>query len=810
MFAAFLAALVLASSDPAPLSVEPDRLELVGSDARGQALATRIEADGTPVDLTRSARWSCDNPAVAAVSPDGIVRAVGDGTATVIAEDEKGSIAQLAVTVRDAADRSPVHFAGDILPVLAKAGCNSGGCHGKADGQNGFRLSLLGFDPTSDFEAIAKEGRGRRIFPAAPDASLLLRKGTATVSHGGGKRIEPNGPEYRLLHRWIAQGTPFRPGDEPKLRALEISPARRLTPQESAQQFRAVARFDDGSGRDVTHLAQYQVNAEDIAAARPGGLVETRKAVGQAALMARYNGLVAVARITVPSPRPDRDWAAPASSNMIDAHIFARLRELGLPPSPPCSDAEFARRSSLDLCGILPDGTEVEAFERDQDPDKRRRWAERLIDRPEHADFFALKWSNILRNKREDQLSQEASFAFHDWIRHAIATNMPYDQFAASILAAKGELRRNPPVAWYRPNVSLEQRADDTAQLFLGTRIQCAKCHHHPFERWGQDDYYGFASFFSRVRSKSNDGRTFRITLAGSGLARNPTTKAEIPPTPLGAEAISGLGPYDDPRDAFISWLRRSDNPFFAPTVVNRYWKHFFGRGLVEPEDDFRASNPPSHPELLDELAKDFAAGGYDLRRLTLTIVTSRAYQRSSLPTPSNAEDRQSFARYYPKRMIAEVFLDAIARVTEAPETFRDGNEVALPEGYRAVQAPDNGFPSRFLDAFGRPERVSVCECERIVEANLSQTLLLVNSAEVQGKVATEGGRARRYAADPRPDPEKIAELYRAAYGRAPEPEEVQMCLDHLAKGAETNATREAWEDLVWALISTKEFQFIH
>lgn len=809
MLATLIATAALVATDPAPLTAEPARLELVGSDGRGQAIATGTGPGGVPIDLTREVRWSVDPPGVATVDADGLIRAIGDGTAAVIAEGKNGESARIEVIVRDTDDRRPVYFAGDVVPMLTRAGCNSGGCHGKADGQNGFRLSLLGFDPASDFEALAREGRGRRVFPAAPEASLLLRKATAQTTHGGGKRIEPDGPEYRLLRRWVATGTPFRPDAEPRLIAFDLFPARRPTQQEGSQQLRAVARYDDGTVRDVTRAAQYQVNAPDIAAVGPTGLVTALESVGEAAVMARYNGKVAVARITVPSPRPERDWSAPPSDNPIDAHIFARLRELGVAPSPPCSDAEFARRSSLDLCGVLPDGDEVAAFERDRDPQKRRRWVERLIGRPEHADLFALKWSNILRNRQDNSPSREGSFAFHDWIRHAIASNMPYDRFAAEILAAKGDQRRNPAVSWYRRNDSPLDRTDNTAQLFLGTRIQCARCHHHPFERWGQDDYYGLASFFTRVREKSERNNP-RIGLAGAGMARNPTTKREIPPTPLGGEPIAGLGPYDDPRDAFVAWLREPSNPYLAPAVVNRYWKHFFGRGLVEPEDDIRISNPPSHPELLDDLAKDFVSGGYDLRQLILTIATSEAYRRSSLPTPSNAQDRQNYARYYPKRLIAEVFLDATVRVTEAPESFRDGDQVELPGGYRAVQVPDDGFDSRFLDAFGRPKRVSVCECERVAEANLSQTLLMVNSAEVQGKVAAKEGRAARYADDPRPDAEKIAELYRAAYSRAPEPEELQMCIDHLARKREANAAREGWEDLVWALISTKEFQFNH
>jgi hypothetical protein len=807
-----VALLVLGAGSAEPgevrsLEVEPAAWRLDGPDRRAQLVVTGRDVGGRPVDLTHDAavRFEPVDPGVLSVSDGGEVRPVGDGE-TAVTVRLGGLSATVRVVVTGCDDLRPVDFAAEVVPIFTRVGCNAGACHGKSTGQNGFRLSLLGSDPAHDYEGLAREGRGRRVFPAAPSLSLVLRKPTAALPHGGGKRLEVGSPEYRTIARWVAQGAPRSadPGAPAELTAVEVRPALRRLPSRATQQLRVVARRADGSEADVTRLARFETNAPDLAAVDGRGLVTALDGVGEAAVAARFGGLVGVARFVVPSTTSAPLWMPPPPRNLIDPHVFGRLRELGIAPSLPCTDAEFARRSSLDVCGVLPRPDEVEAFEADPDPDKRLRWVDRLLERPEYADRFAMLWSALLRNQRTlGSLSQPGTFAFHSWVREAIAENRPFDRFVAELLTARGDPARNPAVVWYRHAPTTEALADDTAQLFLGVRLQCARCHHHPSERWGQADYEGFAALFRRVgRKPGPDPVTPRVFLLP---ASQPQPGAPAPRV-LGGPPLDGLKPSEDPRQALADWLRHPDNPYFARAVVNRYWKHFFGRGLVEPEDDFRASNPATNPELLDALAADFVAQGYDLKRLVRTIATSRAYERSSAPNEWNARDRQNFARFAPRRMPAEVLLDAIDTVTGAPRDFG-----ALPPGTRAVQLPDEAFdtPGRFLDVFGRPKRETVCECERSSEANLSQSLYLLNSPEVEHAVRTPEGRAARWASDARPDAEKVAELYRVALSRPPTTDERAVCLAHLARRRFQGRLREGFEDLVWTLINTKEFQFV-
>ena len=791
------------SAPVAQIEVEPAKASLRGSDSTTQVTLTGRTVEGKPSDLTRDARYVSMDPKVAVVDPDGLIRPVGDGS-TMVEVTALGQTKVVAVQVADFANTRLVAFVGEVVPILTKYGCNAGGCHGKASGQNGFRLSLLGFDPKSDYESMVKEGRGRRVFPAAPAASLMLKKPTSEVPHGGGKKFSAGSPEYNTLARWIGQGMPYGSTKEPELTRLAVEPAQRTIARKGRQQLRVMAYRADGTATDVTRLAQYQSNALDLAEVDPRGVVQALDNVGEAAIMVRFGGQVAVARATIPSGLAS-SWADPATRNFIDPLVFRKLRELGLEPSGPCSDAEFARRSSLDICGVLPKLEDVVALEKDSDPAKRAKWVDRLIDRPEYPDFFAMKWSAILRNKRGLGLpSQAGTFAFHAWIRQSLAENKPYDQFVAQIVAAKGEPGVNPPVVWYRQVATLEDRVDDTAQLFLGLRIQCARCHHHPFEKWSQDDYYGFASLFTRVGTKTGvDVTSPRIFTMPAGLATNPITGEVRKPKPLGAPELADRGPYRDPRTDLVEWFKQPDNPFFAKAVVNRYWKHFLGRGMVEPEDDMRVSNPPSNPELLDALALDFIQSGYDLKRLVRTIAISAVYERSSRPNDSNRDDRRNFARFYPRRLQAEVLLDAINLVAGTSETF-DG----LPASFRATQLPDDGFASYFLDVFGRPKRESVCECERSSEANLSQTLHLLNSDDVQAKLTFATGRATRMAEDKQADPANIETLYRQALARQPTDAERADCLAFLTRRRQGGQIKQGYEDLIWALLNTKEFLF--
>ncbi len=786
------------------LEIEPARAALRGPDSSAQVAVSGRSADGKLADVTDRARYSVADPAVATVDADGRIRPVGDGSTTVevAAGGRTGSV---AVVVSDCARAGPVRFAGEVVPILTRHGCNAGGCHGKSTGQNGFRLSLLGFDPGGDYDALVKEGRGRRVFPPDPGSSLLVRKPTAQVPHGGGKRFAVGSAESNTLARWIGQGMPFGPDTEPALVRVAVEPARRTIPRKGRLQLRVVAHHADGSSADVTHLAQFQSNAADLAEVDGRGVVHALDGVGEAAIMARFGGLIGVARATIPSGVDLPDRVEPPSGNFIDPPVAGKLRELGLRPSGPCTDAEFARRSTLDICGLLPEPADVVAFEADPDPGKRARWVDRLIARPEYADLFAMKWSAILRNKRTlGDLSKAGTFAFHGWIRQSLAENKPYDRFVAEIVAARGDSNSVPPVIWYRQVDTIEGRVDDTAQLFLGLRIQCARCHHHPFEQWSQDDYYGFASFFARVESGGGpDARNLTVRNRPQGLAINPITGEARKPKPLGAAELGDLGRYQDPRDELVGWLGRPDNPFFARAVVNRYWKHFLGRGLVEPEDDMRASNPPTNPELLDALADDFVRSGHDLKHLVRTIATSRAYGRSSQPDGPDAVDRRNLARFTPRRLPAEVLLDAIDTVAGSRSRF-----AGLPDPFRAVQLPDDGFASSFLDVFGRPRRESACECERSAEANLSQTLHLLNSDEIQARLADADGRAARLAADPRPEAAKVEGLYRVALARKPDDDERADCVAFLEGRKAAGRLREGYEDLIWTMINTKEFLF--
>ena len=791
---------------PAPdplvaLDVETGRSEvvLVGRDARQQLIVTGRHRSGALRDWTQKVTYRAEPAGILTVDATGYVRPLADGEATVTAQAQGGPKAQLKVRVERFGAEVPVHFANQIVPIFTKYGCNSGGCHGKSGGQNGFRLSLLGFEPSDDYEWLVKEGRGRRLFPAAPDRSLLLQKGAALVPHGGGQRLEPDSPSYRLLRRWIGQGMPTGDPNAPTVVRIELIPSERTLPKEATQQLAVVAYFSDGSTEDVTRMAQFEANDTEMASISETGLMTTGTLAGSVAVMARYQSHVAVFRATIPLGAAD--VTLPSTNNVIDREVFGKLRALGLPPSPLCDDATFLRRVTIDIAGRLPTIEETRAFLASTDPGKRSRWIETLLASDDYADYFATKWAAILRNRRDRDEDRYQTFAFHEWIRTAMADNMPYDQFVRAILTATGTVRTNPAVAWYRQVRDAPSQVEDTAQLFLGLRIQCARCHHHPFEAWSQQDYYGLLAFFSRVArkpgSRANEERIFHQR--GTAAARNPKTGQNVLPTGLGASPVK-LEPQQDPRVALVDWMTAPDNPFFAKALVNRYWKHFFGRGLVEPEDDMRVTNPATHPELLEKLARQFVESGYDLKGLVRTIANSRAYQLSAEPNQWNADDRQNYSRFYPRRLHAEVLLDAIDTVTGQQTNFG-----TVPVGTRAVQLPDSGFPSYFLTVFGRPQAASACECERSSEANLGQTLHLINSSEIQSKL--KQGRAAQLAAAKVTPEENIRTIYLAAFARHPTEREMRTAIEYLQS---KKNQQEAYEDILWAVINTKEFLFNH
>lgn len=708
-----------------------------------------------------------------------------------------------------------LNFVHDVVPILTKAHCNSGACHAKADvGQRGFRLSLLGFEPQEDYEHIVKEAKGRRVFPNAPEQSLFLLKATNTVPHGGGNKLARGSEEYKTLVKWIGQGMPYADESDPELTAIELEPSRMTMAKKAKQQLKVTAKYSDGSERDVTELALYEANDKAMATAGEKGLVETSDLPGNVAVMVRYSGKVSVFSVSIPLGAPVENL--PATSNFVDELVFQNLKEIGVPPSPVSDDATFLRRVTLDIAGRLPTIEEAAAFAADTNGDKRDRVIDALLDSPDYADYFANKWATLLKNRRESKADITANFAFHSWVRDSLLANKPYDQFVREILAATGTIVENPPVAWYKRVKLPEQQLEDVAQLFLGVRMQCAQCHHHPFERWSQGDYYSLAAFFSQVGRKPTAiaGEDLIFHKRGTAQYVNKKTEQPVKPAGLGGPSLE-VAPDDDPRLQLADWMAEDSNPFFAKVLVNRYWKHFFKKGLVEPEDDLRDTNPPTNPELLDALAKHFIESDFDLKEAIRVIVSSKTYQLSAQPNEHNAVDHQNFSHFYPKRLQAEVLLDAVDCLTGATTSFAD-----LPMGTRAVALPDNSYnSSAFLKVFGRPDAASVCECERVQSSSLAQSLHLMNSSEVKGKLATAGGRADRLAKSEEEDAKKIHEIYLAAFSRPPTGEELSIAESHIniprtdSAGkpiAPAIAKKMAYEDLLWAIMNTKEFLYNH
>lgn len=714
-----------------------------------------------------------------------------------------------------AADQ-PVSFANDVVPVLTKAGCNAGACHAKAGGgQNGFQLSLLGFEPTEDFEHIVLEGRGRRLSFGTPDQSLLLLKASGQVPHGGGLRLPKSSPGYTTIRAWISQGTPKDSAATPKLVGMEVEPKKGTLRRQGSQQLKALARYSDGSMRDVTSMALFESNDRALADVSESGLVKALDLPGKVSVMVRYQGRVAVFNAAIPLGAPVGQM--PPEKNFVDSAVFANLKELGIPASPVCDDATFIRRVTLDIAGRLPTEAEAKAFLADKSPDKRDKWIDELLRSPDYADFFAGKWTAVLKNRRDDASDLAANFAFHAWVRDSLLANKPYDQFVRELLGATGTVIGNPPVAWYKRVKEPKDQIEDVAQLFLGVRMQCAQCHHHPFERWSQDDYYSLAAFFAQVGRKPSGTRDEDLIFhkRGTATATNIKTRVALKPAAFG-DPMPVIAPDEDPRLKLADWMKSPKNPFFAKVLVNRYWKHFFQRGLIEPEDDIRDSNPPSNPELLAALEKHFIDSGFDLKELVRVITRSSAYQLSATPNKYNVGDRQNYSRYYPRRLPAEVMLDSIDQLAGTQTDFAN-----LPPGTRAVALPDNSYNSSspFLRVFGRPEGQSVCECERVQSSSLAQSLHMINAPDIRGKLAHPGGRAERLAKDTRPAEAKIKELYLAAFAREPRPEELKAALEYLAeprlnaagqKVDPQKAARENFQDLLWALMTTKEFLFNH
>ena len=781
----------------ADLRVEPAKVEFRDAFARRQLL---VNAEGH--DATRKAEYVSRKPEIVSVDATGYLVPHANG-AVEIEVKLNGQSVVVPVDVSGLEKIRPVDFATEIEPLLSRFGCNSGGCHGKARGQNGFKLSLFGFDTEYDYQTLVSEGRGRRVMVSAPEKSLLLLKGAGAIPHGGGRRIEPGSEPYRLIYSWIQAGAPASAPSVPHVVKLSMIPAERVMNANEQQQLVVLAEYSDGSQRDVTRSAQYSTNLDVVAIVSDDGLVTANEPTGEAAIMTRYMGQVAVSRVLRPQGAPLAILPNFTPRNFIDQLAADKWMKLGLKPSAPCDDPTFLRRVTVDLCGRLPTVDESRAFVADTGSDKRDRAIERLLASPDYPAYFALKWGSILRNSNLAG-ADRASYAFHNWLKDMVARNRPYDEFVRGVVAASGEWADAPAINWFwqSRDDQLHQVTADTAQVFLGLRLQCAKCHHHPYERFTQDDYYGLAGFFTRLGRKSFGEPPPYFTSPNVTIGeRHPVTGQQIEPKYLDG-AVAKFTAEEDPRHALVDWMAKPENPFFSKTMVNRLWGHFFGRGLVHEVDDLRETNPPSNPELLDALAKEFRDHKFDVKHMIRLMVQSRAYQLSSDPTDDNRKDQQNFARFYARRLPAEVAHDAVEQATGFKTNFSN-----MSADSRAIDLPHERFGSYFLDTFDRPKRVSGCECERSTSATLSQVLLLSNSDEVEGKLQNGSARIAKLFEAKRSTPHMIEELYLATFSRQPTPQEIVTAAGYIDRDPEP---RKAVEDLLWTLLNSREFLFNH
>lgn len=700
-----------------------------------------------------------------------------------------------------------VSFELDIQPILSARGCNSGHCHGKAKGQNGFKLSLLGFDSEFDFSAITREARGRRVFPGDAKRSLLLRKACGQTAHGGGMRLEAGSEEYKTILRWITAGMPRRIEGEPKLARIELTPSKQLLKPMQKQPLTVTAFYSDGSARNVTAQTTFQSNEGAIVSVDEDGTMEAGPIPGETTIMARYLVSIATCDVAIPlaGTVPDALYEKLPRKNFIDELAWTKLKSLGITPSPSVDDAKYMRRVYIDVIGRLPTPNETRAFLADQSPNKRLTMVDALLERPEYADHWANKWADLLR-PNPYRVGIKAVLNYDNWIRDSFRRNKPYDQFVRDLVTAQGSTYRNGAVTLFRDRRTPDEATTLVSQLFLGIRLECAKCHHHPFEKWGQDDFYSLAAYFARVGRKGTglsppiSGSEEVFLVAKKGEVKHPLTGEVLAPRPLfgkAPEIVEG----EDPREALAAWITSDENDYFAQVIVNRVWADLMGRGLVEPVDDLRATNPATNGPLLAALAADFREKKYDLKQLLRTITGSHLYSLSSTPTERNVADTRNYSRHYRQRLRAEVLLDAMVDITGVQEKYS-----AMPPHARANQIWTHRVGSIFLDTFGRPDPNKDPPCERTGESTVTQTLHLMNSAALHGKVTGDDSRAAKLAASKKTPDEIVEELYLLVYCRMPKPSEREIGRTLFTEKETTR--RQATEDLLWALLNTPEFIF--
>ncbi|MBL7042690.1 MAG: DUF1549 domain-containing protein [Pirellulaceae bacterium] len=753
--------------------------------------------DGVTVDVTAEAAVKLLDDQYARLEGHTLYP-VADGE-TKLEIECQGQKAAASVAVRDASADRAISFHLDVMPVFMRSGCNVGSCHGSARGKDGFRLSLFGFDPKGDYYRVTREESVRRINLAVPEASLLIEKMTGAVPHTGGKLFDTDSQYYATLLRWLEAGVPLDEGEPPHVTELDIYPPKAVIEGEgTTQQFVARAHYSDGTDRDVTDLTVFLTSNDNSAPIDKNGMV-TAAARGEAFVMGRFETKTVGSQVLV-LPK-DLNYTSPeVPGNYIDQLVGAKLMKLRILPSGICSDEEFLRRATLDITGTLPTEEEYHAFMSETDPQKRSKLVDRLLDRKEFSEIWAMKWSELLMVKSSNQVSYKSMFLYSNWLTDKIANNVPLDEMVRQLLSASGGTFKSPATNFYQIERDTLKTAENVAQVFMGFRTQCAQCHNHPFDRWTMNDYYSFAAFFSQIGRKA--GEDYRETIVfnrGSGDVRHPVGNRVMAPKFLGGDTPDVAG--KDRRAAMAEWLTSPENPYFATNVANRVWATFFGIGIVEPVDDVRVSNPPSNPELFEELGRKLVEYKYDFKQLVRDICNSQAYQRSFQRNESNEGDSRNFAFANVRRIPAEQLLDCIGRVTDTKEKFR-----GLPLGARAVQIADGNTSTYFLTTFGRSKRETVCACEATTDPSLSQALHTLNGATVHGKV-TQGGVVKKLL-DQGLTPEKVIEsLYIRCLARNPTASELERLTSVVAESENPQA---GLEDVFWAVLNSREFLFNH
>ncbi len=794
-----LAEVPIEVGQPASIAAEPAKFELVGKRSRQQLLVTGMYSSDDLRDLTPVATLVSSNPAIAKIE-GAIVLPAGNGEATVTAT-VGGQSVSIPVLVRNIDVPAPVSFKNETQMALTKAGCNMGACHGSPSGKGGFRLSLRAYDSALDIMTVRSEFFGRRTNIMEPGQSLLLQKPLMEVAHGGGKRIRKGDAVHRILEQWIGEGMRLDAANEPDLLKIVTVPSKRILRQPAArQQILVLGHFSDGSIRDLTSITDFSSSNDSVGSVNAAGLV-TKNGRGETAVLARYLDKMSTTYLTFLEDVPGFAWTNPPENNFVDSAVFEKLKQLQILPSDICTDDEFLRRATLDLTGRLPTSEEAQAFLGEQSPSKRIALVDRLLDSDEYASFWALKWGDVLRSNSK-KLKTAGVHKFRQWIYESIRNDKPLDQFARELLTANGSVFENPPANFWRASRDPQDATETTAQLFLGVRIQCAKCHNHPFERWTQDNYYGIAAAFARVgRKNSVDAEEEVIFTLPGGEVTQPRTSKQMK-VHLLLKGDIDVPADQDRRVVFAQWLTSSENPFFSKSVANRIWGHLLGRGIVDPIDDFRDSNPPSNAKLLDELSRQFAANNFSQKWAIRTICNSRTYQLSSRKNPFNKDDELYSSHANTRLLSAEQLLDGICAVTSVPEQFP-----GMPVGTRACELADPPTDHYFLKVFGQPQREMACQCERSSESNLSQALQMINGPVVHNKLRADNGRIAVMLKENKPEDEIITSLYLSALARTPSADELNASKKHIAAQQDR---RQAFEDVGWAILNSKEFLFQH